>query len=103
MALVDLIGKISDAEDRHLIKEAICALDAGTLRAAYIMTWIAAAESLKRRISVLSQRDSVAGKVLGDIEDGERKHFAVDSKIIDGAFKLGLITDIEKTRLYHFF
>ena len=103
MELVDLIGKISDAEDRHLIEESICALKAGVFRAAYIMAWIAAAESLKRRIGVLSQRDSVAGKVLGDIEDGERKHFAVDSKIIDGAFKLGLITDIEKTRLYHFF
>ena len=73
MALVDLIGKISDAEDRHLIEESICALKAGVFRAAYIMAWIAAAESLKRRIGVLSQRDSVAGKVLGDIEDGERK------------------------------
>lgn len=98
-----LIDDISDDEDRHLIEEAVLSLKAGAFRAAYIMTWIAAAESLKRRIKVVAQRDSVAGKVLGDIEDGEKKHFAVDYKIVEGAFKLGLISDIEKTRLTHIF
>lgn len=98
-----LIDDIPDGEDRHLIDEAVLALKAGAFRAAYIMTWIAAAESLKRRINIVAERDSVAGKVLGDIEDGEKKHFAVDGKIVDGAFKLGLISDIEKTRLVHIF
>lgn len=101
--LTGLIGLITDDDDRRLIGEALVCLKARAYRAAYIMTWLAAAESLKRRIAVVAQRDSAAGKVLGKIEDGEKKHFAVDSQIVDGAFKIGLIDDIVKTRLNHIF
>ena len=99
--LTGLIGSITDEDDRRLIGEALVCLKARAYRAAYIMTWLAAAESLKRRIAVVAQRDSAAGKVLGRIEDGEKKHSAVDSRVVEGAFKIGLIDDIVKTRLCH--
>lgn len=96
-----LIKRISNTEDGRLISEALLSLNVGAYRSAYVMSWIAAAESLKRRIKFLAERDSEAGKVWGEIEDGEKKHHAVDTKIIDGAFSLGMISDIEKTRLSH--
>ena len=60
-------GKILAGEDKPLFAEAVVAAQANALRAAHLMTWLACAESLKRRFREAGKRDSTAGKIAGDI------------------------------------
>ena len=57
------IDRAPTEEDRVLLTEVQASLRGGALRAAYIMTWIACAESLKRRFREAQARDSRAGKM----------------------------------------
>lgn len=90
-------------EDIPLIEEADKAAGCGALRAAYIVIWIACAESLKRRFREAGQRDGNAGKVSSLIQDMENRHNAVDRKLLDEAKKYGFITDSEYTELMHIY
>ena len=104
--MVDLkkyIDQIIEMEDKPLIEEADKAAGCGALRAAYIIIWIACAESLKRRFREAGQRDGNAGKVSRLIRDMESRHDAIDRKLLDEAKKYGFITDPEYTELMHIY
>ncbi len=104
--MVDLrkyIDQIIEIEDIPLVEEADKAAGCGAFRAAYIMIWIACAESLKRRFREAGRRDGNAGGVSRHIQDMESRHEAVDRKLLDEAKKYGFITDSEYTELMHIY
>jgi len=95
------MGRIQSEEDKILFEEAIRCARAGALRAAYILTWLSAAESLKRRFGSLASQDHVAGKIIKDVETKESNHRAVDTFLLQKAQEYGLISGSEFSRLEH--
>ena len=79
-------------EDHPLFDDAVAAAKVGALRSAYVMIWLACAESLKRRFREAKVRDNLAGKVVGNIEDMEQQHKAVDRVLLDEAYKYGFLS-----------
>ncbi len=91
--------EILSDEDRPLFDEAVKAANVGALRAAYIMVWLACAESLKRRFKEAAVRDSAAGVVVAEIDRREQNQNAVDKILITHAKKYGFISDSGHTDL----
>ncbi|MCK9303767.1 MAG: hypothetical protein M0P27_00030 [Bacteroidales bacterium] len=103
-AAVDLSNyadNILAAEDRPLFEDAVEAGKAGALRAAYVMIWLACAESLKRRFREAQKRDGAAGRIVGDVENKEKEHKAVDKFVLMKAHEYGFISDSGHTVLNH--
>ncbi len=99
--LSSYLEKVHTDEDRPLLIDAERAARVGALRAAYIMIWLACAESLKRRFREAMKRDANAGRVVGEIQRREAAHQSVDRYLIDEAQEYGFITDSGKTLLAH--
>lgn len=95
------IDNVYDDEDKQLLEEANLATDSGALRAAYIMVWLACAESIKRRFKDAGKRDGNAGCVVSKIDKMESNHQAIDKILLDEAHKYGFITDSSYTELLH--
>jgi len=94
---------IHSTEDHPLFDDAVEAGKAGALRAAYVMIWLACAESLKRRFREAQKRDGAAGKIVGDIEAKEREHKAVDKFVLTKAHEYGFVSDSGHTILNHIY
>ena len=91
------------AEDRPLFDDAVEAGKAGALRAAYVMIWLACAESLKRRFREAQKRDGAADKIVGEIETKEKEHKAVDKFVLMKAHEYGFVSDSGHTVLNHIY
>lgn len=89
-----LRDQVIDAEEWELLQEAVTCLDAGAVRAAYVMAWVAGAEVLTRRLGVLSQGHGGLAKELGNYRKSP-----MDATLIDLAAKYLYITDAEKAQL----
>ena len=89
------------SEDHPLFDDAVEAGKAGALRAAYVMIWLACAESLKRRFREAQKRDGAAGRIFGEIEAKEREHRAVDKLVLEKAHEYGFVSDSGHTTLNH--
>ncbi|MFB2350263.1 hypothetical protein [Priestia megaterium] len=97
-----LRSKIVEERDTILFDEAIICLNGGALRAAYITTWIATAESLKFKFYDMSSRDhEIKKKVIGKLEEFEQKQKPTDSLLIRSAEDFGLITSEQRLKLEH--
>ena len=99
---VDLSKYANDilaTQDHPLFDDAVEAAKVGALRAAYVMIWLACAESLKRRFREAQVRDNAASKIVGEIENMERQHKAVDKFLLDKAHKYGFVSDSGRTVL----
>ena len=94
---------ILTGEDRPLFDEAVRVARAGALRSAYLMVWLACAESLKRRFNEAKTRDDVAGRIAGEIEKREVDRRSVDKYLLDEAQSYGFISDSGKTVLTHIY
>ena len=92
---------IRSDEDKPLFGEAVVAAKVGALRAAYVMIWLACAESLKRRFREAGQRDNASGAIAGDIADKESDHKSVDKFVLDKAKEYGFLADSAHTELTH--
>lgn len=97
------VKNIHSTEDHPLFDDAVEAGKAGALRAAYVMIWLACAESLKRRFREAQKRDGAAGKIVGDIEAKEREHKAVDKFVLTKAHEYGFVSDSGHTILNHIY
>ena len=84
---------------RPLFDEAVAAANAGALRAANLMIWLACAESLKRRFREAQVRDNAAGKVVGKVEGMEKEGRAVDKFLLNQALDYGFLSDSGHTIL----
>ncbi|MEG1592235.1 hypothetical protein [Chryseobacterium sp.] len=94
------VKKIHDESDKPLFLEIIGCLNAGFLRSAYIMSWIAIAENLKNKILQSSNLgDERATVALQNIEDAESNKKSVDKIILDKVNELSLTDANEKTIL----
>lgn len=91
------------AEDSPLFDDAVEAGKAGALRAAYVMIWLACAESLKRRFREAQKRDGAAGKIVGEIENKEKEHKAVDKFVLMKAHEYGFVSDSGQAVLNHIY
>lgn len=92
-------SRILSEEDCPLFDEAVQAAKVGALRAAYVMIWLACAESLKRRFREARIRDHTAGKIVGEIEKMEGQQKSVDKLLLDKALDYGFLSDSENTIL----
>lgn len=101
--LSNYAGKILAKEDHTLFDDAVEAGKVGALRAAYVMIWLACAESLKRRFREAQKRDGTAGRIVGDIERKEKEHKAVDKLVLIKAHEYGFISDSGITVLTHIY
>ena len=99
--LTNYADNILSEEDLPLFDEAIKAGKTGALRAAYLMIWLACAESLKRRFREAQKRDDTAGKIVGQIETKESEHKAVDKFLLKEAYNYGFLSDSDHTGLNH--
>ena len=84
---------IESGDDITLFQEAAKAAKVGALRAAYIMVWLACAESLKRRFREAQPRDNEAGKIVSRFESMEQQHSAVDKFLLEKAREYGFVSD----------
>ena len=78
----------------------MCA-NSGALRAAYIMTWLSCAESLKRRFKAASPRDGAARAIVGDFERKESEEKSVDLFLLNKSKDYGFVTAADFLRLKH--
>ena len=99
--LTNYANEIPSEEDFPLFDEAIKVGKTGALRAAYLMIWLACAESLKRRFREAQKRDDIAGKIVGEIESKESEHKAVDKFVLTKAREYGFVSDSDHTVLNH--
>ena len=88
-------------EDLPLLADAAAAAKVGALRGAYILVWLACAESLKRRFREAQPRDDEAGKIVGQFEAMEQRHEAVDKFLLDKALEYGFVSNSEHAHLSH--
>ena len=95
--------KILSNEDLPLFDDAVEAAKAGVLRAAYLLIWLACAESLKRRFREASMRDRAASRIVRSVEEKERDHKAVDKLVLDKAKEYGFLSDSSHTVLNHIY
>jgi len=93
--------KILIDEDKHLFKEVEKCAKAGAYRAAYIMTWIACAESLKYRFKEAGKRDHNASAVVTKVNDIEANKKSVDTYILNEAHKYGFVSTATHEKLGH--
>lgn len=93
------LRNIENEHDRVLLAEAILALQGGALRAAYVMTWLACAESIKRRLNECAVWDKEAESILSQISGLENNQRAIDGKLLGFAKTLSMIDDIEAGQL----
>ena len=91
------------AEDCPLFDEAVESGKAGAFRAAYMMIWLACAESLKRRFREAQKWDGAAGKIVGEIENKEREHKAVDRFVLMKAQEYGFVSVSDHAVLNHIY
>ena len=96
-------NKILSLDDRPLFEEAVEVAKVGALRSAYIMIWLACAGSLKRRFREAGIRDNAAGSIVGQIEEREANHRAVDKYLLEEAHKYGFVSDSQLTILEHIY
>ncbi|MFE7083263.1 hypothetical protein [Priestia megaterium] len=102
MGIDMLRSKIVEERDTILFDEAVSCLNGGALRAAYITTWIATAESLKFKFYDMSSRDhEIKKEVISSIEDFEQKQKPTDNLLIRSAADFGLITSEQRLKLEH--
>lgn len=96
-----LRNQISEKEDKLLYDEAVICFKNCANRAAYIITWICVAESLRNKFISMARRDADIGKIVGQIEEAEKNERPTDKLLIDKSFELGIITNEEKIKLDH--
>lgn len=97
----DLRNRISESTDLLLFDEAIKCLEGQVYRAAYVMTWLCIAESLRNKFMEMARRDSEVGRIVGQIEEAERQKKATDRLLLGKAAQLGMITPDEEEKLEH--
>lgn len=94
-----LRGTISEQTDYMLFDEAMRCLRTGALRAAYIVAWLSAAESLRGKFVAMSSRDSEIRRVLAQIEQAEAQDRPTDRLLLSKAKEFGLIDTEEHEKL----
>lgn len=95
------LARIHSPEDKPLFEEAANCASAGSLRAAYVMVWLACAESLKRRFREAQRRDGAAGIIVGNFEQKERDQKAIDKYLLEKAKDYGFFSDAAHLQLQH--
>ena len=97
----ELRMKIVNDEDKILFDEAKSCILCGAYRAAYIVIWIAIAESIKGKFKKMAVRDSEIEKLVSIIEEKEKYEKPTDKVLLDSALKFGLIDKDQYSKLNH--
>ena len=95
-----LKNQIVNDKDKIFFDEIVACYEGGTLRAAYIMTWISIVESLKQKLNEMAIRDSQVEKFVAGIKEKEGKgEYISDKKILEKSKEYGLLSFIEHKKL----
>jgi len=97
----DLRKQIADKQDFALYDEAVKCYKNNAFRMAYIAIWICIAESLRNKMSIMAQKDSVVDDIMKKIEECESKHQPPDRLILGKAKDLGIIDDSSYPQIEH--
>lgn len=84
---------IIDNQDKILFDEACKAIKAGALRGAYILLFVCALESLKRKFNDIGQLDKKAKKIATSIQNTESNKQSPDFLILKRSSEYGLISE----------
>jgi len=95
----DLRDSIIDPGDNVLYDEVVRCLQADAFRAAYVMSWIAAAEGILGKLRTMASLHAALGTFVGDFEAKQRAGTAKDAELVDQAFNVGLIDGPERIAL----
>ena len=96
MWINSLKDEICESDDKILFEEATNCFLGGQLRAAYIMTWLAIVESLKRKLSILSDMgDKNAVESVKKIEQSENSKHSSDKIILEESNKCGVLDNVD--------
>lgn len=95
----ELREAIQNPDDLVLYDEAQLCLRAKADRAAFIISWIAAAEGILGKLRIMAQHHSALGKFVGDFEAAQQSGTAKDANLISKAFEVGLIDKTERIEL----
>jgi hypothetical protein len=95
----ELRDRIVDPTDHVLYDEARRCLDAGADRAAYIVSWIAAAEGLLGKLRTMAGLHQDLGIFVGQFEKAQRQGTAKDVELISQAHAVGFIDKPERIAL----
>jgi hypothetical protein len=90
---------IVNSDDLILYDEAKLCLKANANRAAYIISWIAAAEGLLGKLREMAVLHAALGEFVGNFEAAQQSGTARDSDLIAKAFEIGLISKPERIEL----
>lgn len=90
-------------EDNPLFDEAIVSAQGGAVRGAYILIWLSAAESLKRKFREAATRDNAALQIVNEIEAKETNKQSADALILTRANEYELIDAVVFQKLSHIY
>ena len=88
-----------DTRDKILLDEARRCQEAGALRAAFILTWIAVAEGLRWRFREMSLRDGQMARWMTETDRQEASGATIDQRLLDHAKTSGLVSEPEFRKL----
>lgn len=95
----ELRATIVDPADLVLYDEARRCLRADAFRAAYVMSWIAAAAGILGKLRTMAGLHAALGAFVRDFETKQATGTAKDAKLVDEAFRVGFIDATERTAL----
>jgi len=95
----ELRDSVVDPVDLVLYYEARRCLNADAYRAAYVMSWIAAAEGILGKLRTMATHHAALGTFVGEFEAAQRAGTAKDAELVAAASKFGLIDDPERIAL----
>lgn len=95
----DLRGQVVDGSDLILFDEVVTCLAAGADRAAFIMTWIAAAEGLLSKLRQMADLDGELGSWVKAFEKTQEVGAAKDADLVLKAESIGFLTKAEAISL----
>ena len=97
------LARVMSDQDRALLDEAARCARGNAFRAAYLISWLSVAESLKRRFKELAPLDNEALKITQKVDRAEADHRATDRLLLDGALDYGFLSESEHSRLFQIY
>ncbi|HEU4966400.1 MAG TPA: hypothetical protein VFT53_02875 [Candidatus Saccharimonadales bacterium] len=96
-------SRILNDDDKPLFDEAVASGRNGAPRGCYILIWLSAAESLKRKFHEASTRDNAAVQIVNEIEAIEARKESADKTILKRAKEYELIDDVVFQKLTYIY
>ncbi len=89
---------IYSEEDKVLFNEAVTCFNSGAYRAAFIITWLTIAESLKLKLKEMATRDHELQDFVNRMESGQLNS-SIDQDLVTKSKSIGLLDEVESLKI----